>query len=482
MKEVLKVSISGVSFALESDAHEYLEEIIADIEERIAELLLEKGGKAGTVSLKTIKEVVALLGYPSEIEQQNIDADSHKGGKTAKKLYRDVRERVIAGVCSGLGAYFQVDAVMIRLIFVMFALLSTILGNFGIGSRIFWHIGGNSFGFMILLYLLLWMIVPAAKTVEQRCAMRGKSAGIDDIHKDARNCYGEKSRNYKRESGISEVMRGVLRIAGICIGICLIVLGFVGFIGGMAAILGFEFAENISLFSLVDYIELGISNSLWLKLLAVLTYFIPFLGMLYGGIMLCFKFKPPVWRPGLIMFLLWIVSLLGFASVGVKSAAPYMSYSNWSDDRAVDLGLDTLYVNMEPFDGIEGSISLKVKKRGDVRADYIVGKGKEKEFVKYPRVRVVKHTPQEGEEQYKPFIELKSRVYEGAGVSSYRVNRPIDMESICNVRESVVEVHPRFYTKENKFNGEMYTIWVHVPASMTVILTDENGKVTSYDE
>ena len=144
------------------------------------------------------------------------------------------------------------------------------------------------------------------------------------------------------------------------------------------------------------------------------------------------------------------------------------------------MGIDTLYLNVVPFDGIDGSIALKDKDRDDFRADYIIEKGKDKEFVKYPDVRIVKHTPQEGEEPYKPFVELKSKVYEGVG--SYNINRPTAMESICTVKDSVVEIHPKFYSKENKFNGEELAIWVHVPATMSVILTDEKGKVSYYDE
>ena len=494
MKQVVNVSISGISFKIEEDAYSLLEnylselegfygkesdgaEIVADIEERIAELFIERGGKVRTIPVDVVREVVALLGHPQEMENlSGREGETYKDKtKSFKKLYRDIQDKVFGGVCSGLGAYFGADAVMIRLIFVLLAFATSIF-----------QIGGSSFGFMILVYLLLWMIIPAARTVEQRCAMRGRSAGIDDMPKGGGgsvNMGSKKGDGYNGRRGRGKCADGInviFNIILVCIGIGLMALGFAGLIAGMALVLGIEIAEGLSLFSLVDYVSLGVDNTLWLKLLIPLAYFIPFVGMLYGGVMLCFKFKAPKWHPGLIMFLLWIAAIFGLFSVGVKSATPYMDHSTWSEDRPIALGIDTLYLNVVPFDGIDGSIALKDKDRDDFRADYIIEKGKDKEFVKYPDVRIVKHTPQEGEEPYKPFVELKSKVYEGVG--SYNINRPTAMESICTVKDSVVEIHPKFYSKENKFNGEELAIWVHVPATMSVILTDEKGKVSYYDE
>ena len=492
MKEVVNVSISGISFKIEEDAYSVLKaylteletfygkaddgaEIVSDIEERIAELFIEREGKVRTISVEIVNEVVALLGHPREMEvdSEQTGQNCKKEAEPFKKLYRDLNDKVIGGVCSGLGAYFGVDPVMIRLIFVLLAFAASIFSWLNAWTGISINVmGGSSFGFMLLVYLLMWMITPAARTVVQRCAMRGKSAGIDSM---CRNGGENRVNGGKCAEGIRVISNIIL----VCVGVCLIISGFAGLIAGMVLLFGFEVAESLSIISIVDYIELGVGNTLWLKFLALSAYFIPFVGMLYGGVMLCFRFKAPKWHPGLIMFLLWIASLFGLTSVGIKSAAPYMSHSNWSDDRPIVTGSDTLYIKSVPFEGIEESASSEIKSRDDIRADYIVGKGKEKQFVKYPKIRIVKHTPKEGEE-YKPFVELKSIVYEGVG--AYHTNRPVAMESICSVRDSILEVYPRFYTKEKKFNGEGYTIWVHAPATMTVILTDEKGKVSYYDE
>ena len=224
MKQVVKVSISGVSFSLESDAYTMLEkylselnefygkesdgaEIVSDIEERIAELLVEKGGKAGIVSAETIGQIISLLGHPSEMEQQEYE-ENGVDSKPVKKLYRDLNEKVLGGVCGGIAAYFGVDTVMVRLIYVLLFFVTPIIETFNFGSSIVINIGGGSYAFMSLLYLLLWIIVPAASTVEQRCAMRGRGTGIDDIYSDASSEAGRNNYRAERQRRGNSMGRG----------------------------------------------------------------------------------------------------------------------------------------------------------------------------------------------------------------------------------------------------------------------------------
>lgn len=500
MKQVVKVSIAGVSFAMESDAHQALEsylkeleahyakendgeEIIADIEERIAELLIEKGGKSGTVPVGTVKEIIAVLGNPAEIEQQESpDGDrGTKEEKPVKKLYRDLKDRVVGGVCSGIGAYFGVDAVMIRLIFVLLALLSAIFKTFGVTCGIFRNLGGSSYGFMLLFYILLWIIIPAARTVGQRCAMRGKGTGIDDLHKEARSGQAAGVQQYSGKSTLAQMLGGILGVVGIFIGALFILTGFGGLIGGMVMLAGIEIVEGVSLLTALDYIHLGVDNLFLLKLLCAVAWFIPFLLLIYWGVLLCFKFKTPAWRPGLIMFILWGISIILLVSLGFKSVTPYMDDTKWSDDKPVASNIDTLYLNLQPFDGIEESVIMKDGGSDLIRADYLHEREKgELEFVKYPQIRIVKHSPMENGEPYHGFIECRYRTYNG--LSLYGEGTPIATDSIFTIKDSVVAVRPRIYTKQNKFRGERITLWVHLPAEMCVVKRDERGNVTVYDK
>ncbi len=492
MEQVVNVSIAGISFTLEKDACTLLEgylaelkiaykdeenspEIIDSIEERIAELILEWGIKERVVSCREINNIIGILGHPGDIREQEPDTHTQQKDRATvkKKLYRDISNKVLGGVCSGLGAYFGADPVMVRLVFVFLALVTSIFGR--LENLFLLNFGMGSFGMMVLVYLLFWIIVPSAKTVEQKCAMYGCSTKVYDIPKSAKCGGSNMASNGRTSSGLAGK---IINIAGVCLGVAVLVAGLAGLVSGMFLVFGLEIIEGISLLSVIDYIELGVDNTLLLKILATVVYTVPFLGLIYLGVLLCFKIKSPAWRPGLIMFIIWIASAFALGALCVKSAVPYMSHDSWSDDLPVSLDTDTLYINMEPFEGIDESNVLEVRRKDDIKADYIAGKGKEKVFVKYPQVEVVKHVPQ-GEEVYRPFVELKSKVYNGEG--SYCTGKPTAMDSVCAIKDPVVYVYPKIYSKDNKFNGERLTLWVHVPSTMEVILTDEKGKRKDFE-
>ena len=71
-----------------------------------------------------------------------------------RRLYRDADSRVLGGVCSGMGAYFNIDVVIFRILFV----LSVFMGGAG-----------------VLIYIILWIVVPKAKTTAQKLEMKGKT-------------------------------------------------------------------------------------------------------------------------------------------------------------------------------------------------------------------------------------------------------------------------------------------------------------------
>ena len=137
MKEVLKVSIARVSFTMEKEAHKELDqyldnlrgyyreesgrdEILDDIEERVAELILERGGKERVVTLEDINAVITILGKPYESESP-FEEGAHPANEGVKKsFYRDPEHGVLGGVCSGFAAYSGWDVVWVRILFLLF--------------------------------------------------------------------------------------------------------------------------------------------------------------------------------------------------------------------------------------------------------------------------------------------------------------------------------------------------------------------------
>ena len=195
--------------------------------------------------------------------------------------------------------------------------------------------------------------------------------------------------------------------------------------------------------------------------------------------MLCFRFNAPKWHPGLILCLVWILSLVGLGSLGVKAVSPYFNDSRWSDDRALPANADTLYINLLPFDGIEMSVKLEDFSLNGNSTDYLLDDKSGTKVASYPQVRIVKHSPEENVEPYHGFVECKYTTY---GIGGGNGNHKSLPDRILSVDDSSVAISPLIYSLENKFKGEDVAIWIHVPKDMTVIKRDETGKSTCYGE
>ncbi len=181
MKTTVNISLRGYIFHLEEDAYErikhYLDdlksalsneenfkEIIDNIEERIAELFRRRLSQhKQVVNLRDVEEVIAILGTPEKISGEEKEKDKNKTNASAagtRKLYRDPVARVLGGVCSGLSIYTDVPLWLMRAIFVVFAF-------FG--------------GFSVLVYVILWIVVPEARTASQKIEMEGRPVNIENI-------------------------------------------------------------------------------------------------------------------------------------------------------------------------------------------------------------------------------------------------------------------------------------------------------------
>ena len=182
MKKTLNIGIGGKSFIIDEDAYDrlkaYLEtfrsrlteeqgnEVMDDIEARIAELLYSNlGSGQQSVSLALANRITAQLGMPDgkpEFENNLENKEETTMSKPVKKLYLDVEDRKIAGVCSGLAAYFDIDVTLVRIIF----LASLFAGGFG-----------------FLLYIIIWIVAPKALTPAQKCELRGWEANAENMAK-----------------------------------------------------------------------------------------------------------------------------------------------------------------------------------------------------------------------------------------------------------------------------------------------------------
>ena len=350
MKEVEKVSLGGYAFTMEQDASQlaagYLgelegfysgreggSEVIEGIEERMAELLHEKCGRDGVVTRADIERIIGILGRPEVIEADDPGTESagtqsgtkeeKPGSRTRKKLYRDMTDKVVAGVCSGLGAYFNADKTLFRILFVLF----TVLGMSVFKWNFHGHLNLSIHLFFPILYAILWICMPAAKTARQRWEQRGEDGTVLGIQQSIENGAREVGDAIK-SVGQSKAWGEMGGLFGKLIGVLLVIVGFSGLfasgvLGFGSGLFGHGLAQADGLFGLgqlynqgldeLHYYAPSVAAALtrpWIHVLLGVVVFLPFLGMLYGGLQLLFGFKSPSWHPGLVIFVLWLMSLI----------------------------------------------------------------------------------------------------------------------------------------------------------------------------
>jgi len=176
MKVTVNINLGGYAFNVDEDAYERLRqymktlekefsgessaaEIMTDIEGRIAELFkMRLNSYKQVITMKDVEEVMAILGTPEAISGSGTTEE--RPPRSQRRIYRDPDRRIIGGVCAGLGAYFNWDPIIWR---VLFGAL-VIAGGFGIA-----------------LYLILWIVLPEAKTTAQKLEMRGDPVTIENI-------------------------------------------------------------------------------------------------------------------------------------------------------------------------------------------------------------------------------------------------------------------------------------------------------------
>ena len=327
MKQVDKVSIGGYAFTLEKEASQavaaYLKEmsvhypnpeIVEGIEERMAELLAEKTPPGGVVTLATVQQIMGILGRPETIEEEEPERTATQEEKPKKKLYRDMENARVAGVCSGLARFFDIDPIVFRLIFSV----CTLLGLFGVFGFFRHHAEFVSISFPVL-YIVLWICMPAALTVRQRWEQKGQDGSAESIRRSIESGANEVG-DALRQVGSSPAWSTLGRTLEIIFGLILLIISVAGlFTCGLGLFgwewLGYKNEVDRAISEITrDFPQFTtIIETYWVKCLAIVVCVLPFIGILYGSIMMIFHFKSPSWHPGLVIFVLWLIAAVALA-------------------------------------------------------------------------------------------------------------------------------------------------------------------------
>ena len=179
MKITVSINLGGYSLNIDEDAYAELKsylrnlelhfageesssEILSDIETRMGELFRARlTSYKQVINIEDVHQAISVLGTPEDISDKDGPSARDKFSSPGfHRMYRDTEHRLIGGVCSGIGSYWDIDPLIIRILFVVFTLAG------GIGA---------------LVYLILYIVIPEAKTTAQKIEMKGHPVNIQNI-------------------------------------------------------------------------------------------------------------------------------------------------------------------------------------------------------------------------------------------------------------------------------------------------------------
>ena len=313
MKKTQQVNIGGFAFSVDEEAYNsidtYLQslkrfysanaegpEIIQDIEERLGELLCERCGTDGVVSEADARYAIGILGTPADIEGEDTDgARNAASGK--KRLYRNPDGKMIGGVCSGFATYLNWDVSLIRLVVILLT-----VGLLFAGHAIF---------LIPILYVVCWIAMPNADTVQKQCELRGEQISAAGIGQQYAASKPAETRPAGKTAG---------RVLGVILGIILFLSGLSALSGGVFAFclpslanlnpdIAEWWTEIVEETGIANLLPLGIST----MIVAAVVYAIPCILAIYYGVLLTFNLRSPKWRPGLILLIIWALAVIALA-------------------------------------------------------------------------------------------------------------------------------------------------------------------------
>jgi len=482
MKKTVKINISGVFFNIDEDAYHVLQnylahvnrkfsaeperkEIISDIESRIAEILQGKiTNQKQVITKEDIDEVIDIMGKPEDFDNEQ---DQKRPYSYSKRLYRDPDNRVLGGVCSGIGAYFNLDPVIFRVLFVVLLFA--------------WGVAG-------LIYVVLWAFLPAAYTTAEKLEMRGENFSISDIEKNVKTEFEtvksniknyknsreyDRTRNFLQEFfyAIGQILMVFFKIIGGIIGFAMVITG----IGLLLALTGWIFLgeplmpwNNIFIDNQLVYTDFMHSffdpSTIWIfAVCLLLIVFIPLVALIYSGLKLLLRFKVNDKPFAAIGFTLWFVSII---LVVVLSFSHLRNISvSAKDEQSIGINTEAgkaIYLKSNRNENTKSSKFYIFDSEFTVTYD----KENNKTLYAFPELDIVRT------EKRKPEIEIERIV---RGINHFKAEENIEKVSYnCYQQDSII-VFDAFYPfkKDNVWTFPNVNIKVRIPDS-TIIYIDKS--------
>ncbi|GIQ58440.1 hypothetical protein Flavo103_15760 [Flavobacterium collinsii] len=490
MNKTVNINLGGMVFHIDEDAYLKLtryfdaikrsltnssgqDEIIKDIEMRISELLIEKQkSDKHVVGLKDVDEVITVMGQPEdyilEDEEKTNQSFSDYGARKHKKLYRDKEKGMIGGVATGLGHYFGIDAVWIKIIFLIF-----VFAGFGTG---------------ILAYFVLWIVTPEAITTSEKLEMTGEPVTISNIEKKVREEIENLSDKFKNadydamgnqvksgaeriSSSFGDFVMTVFKIFAKFLGVILIMSGISVLI--MLLIGVFTLGTNVFVdFPWQNFVDAGNFTDYPLWSFGLLMFFavgIPFFFLTLLGFKLL---SPNLKSIGNItkytLLAIWIIAVAIAISIGIKQATE-LSYDNkMVEKKAINItAKDTLYVKFRyndyyakdlnhhsDFEFVQDSANNQLIYSNDVRLHVL-------------------HT-----DEAAPYIQIEKTARGNSFINAKQRAEKINYKFQINGNRLILDNY--FLTDvKNKFRGQEVDVYLYLPEGQ---LFKPDASVQDYDD
>lgn len=369
MKKTVNINLAGTFFHIDEDAFaklsRYLEavkksisdpvggdEIIQDIEARIAELFSERLEiNTQVISTRELDAIIKIMGQPEDyiMDEDATQTNSATGNQTRgettinKQLFRDSDNKFIAGVCSGLGHYLGLEVIWVRLFWIFLSFVTT--------------------GFGVIAYLLFWILVPGAQTTSEKLKMTGEPINISNIEKKFNEGYQKVSQNIKNVDydkygekikkgsasffdSLSTILSTVFKIGIKFFGLLIVIAGLLGLISiliGMTVFGTFGIYDTgvtgMDIYQLID----TTNTPIWIvTLIITLIAGIPLLLLFILGLKIMFPNIKSIGTPVKItLTILWIAAISILVILGARQAIDRAFENNFSTQTPLSINMQT---------------------------------------------------------------------------------------------------------------------------------------------
>ncbi|UKN03074.1 PspC domain-containing protein [Paracrocinitomix mangrovi] len=504
MNKTISINIAGFVFNIEEEAYEKLssylesiklnfknepdcEEIMADIEARIAELFQENlSDRKEVIVEKDVDQIVEIMGSPDDyvaeetadnfnghesstekeeeaeyVEAEEVKSEDYRGRHNKKRLFRDEQGGTIGGVCAGLGWFFGLDPVLIRLAFV----LLTILGGSG-----------------ILVYIILWIVIPEAKTTAEILEMQGEPInlgsikdhvkGMKDDVKDSSRKTGKKMKHAvnKGVRAGSRMARSLSKIVGV-----FLILGGIGGIlilsillfgdSGLVPLFGGEQVEDLTTLLDIIYPD-GRSGLVYVSIIVVIL--IPIVSFIFVGTKLLFDIQGKFKRVSIITSIIWTIALCSLVLTGIELGMNFRNeveidfdvpvYVDSTETIFVDAVTDDVFSNYIEYQQVWNYTEL-------IRVQ------NEEVYLGYPELRIVE-AKDSGDFQVVLYKSSNGKYHKEA------IRKAEDIRYEIKTSNNQIKLAPYFIiSKEEKMRNQKVIVELRVPKGKKVKFGDNIDRI-----